>query len=64
LEDKPPRRTVKKLFLTANRVSKRVKSFSGYVGLFIIGAALTYALDSKKENGDNEESEYSEGNNE
>lgn len=55
---------MKKLFLTANRVSKRVKSFSGYVGLFIIGAALTYALDSKKENGDNEESEYSEGNNE
>lgn len=55
---------MKKLFLIADRVSKRVKSLSGYVGLFIIGAALTYVLFSKKENGDNEESEYSEGNNE
>lgn len=62
MEENQMKRTVKKLFLTADRVSRRVKGLSGYVGSFFVGAALTSALDSKKESGENEESEYSEGN--
>jgi hypothetical protein len=40
-----------------------VKGVSGYAGPLIVGMVLKNALNSKNENGDNDESEYSEGNN-
>lgn len=64
MKENQMKRTVKKLFLTADKVSRTVKGAGGYAGTFIVTAALKTALDSKNENGDNDESEYSEGNNE
>ena len=56
MEDNKIKRTVKKLFLTADKVSRTVKCVGGYVGPFIASMALN-ALDSKSENGDNDENE-------
>lgn len=64
MKENQMKRTVKKLFLTADKVSRAVKGVGGYAGTFIVGVAWKTALDSKNENGDNDESEYSEGTNE
>lgn len=64
MEENKIKRTVKKLFITADNVSRRVKCFGVYAGPFIASMALKTVLDSKSENGDNDENEYSEDNNE
>ena len=64
MKENQMKRTVKKLFLTADKVSSAVKGVGGYASTFIVGVALNTALNSKNENGDSDESEYSEGDNE
>lgn len=62
MEENKIKRTVKKSFLTADKVSRMVKCVGGYAGPFIASMALN-ALNSKSKNGDNDENE-SEDNNE
>lgn len=58
MEENQMMRTVKKLFLKADKYSRAVKGVGGYAGMFIVGVAVKTVVDSKNENGDNDESEY------
>ena len=54
MEKNQMKRTVKKLFLKADKVSRGVKDFGGYAVTFFLGLALKTAMDSKNENGAND----------
>lgn len=54
MEGNKIKRTVKKLFLTADNVSRKVKFVGGHAGPFIVGMILKTASDSKNGNEDND----------
>ena len=54
MEKNQMKRTVKKLFLKADKVSRGVIDFGGYAVTFFLCLAFKSALDSKNDNGDND----------
>ena len=48
MEENQAKRTVKKKFLTADKVGKTIKGFGGYALTFAVGALAKEALTPKK----------------